>query len=138
MEKRELTCRRSSTCWLPAACFIRVQNSLELALALKLLTVFQATFAIRSGGHNPNPGFSGVGQTGVVLDLGALNEIVLSPQKDVVSVGPGATWDQVYAALEEDQLTAVGGRAVGIGVGGLLLGGRLSLSFLPLFVLEIT
>jgi FAD/FMN-containing dehydrogenase len=104
-----------------------------LALALKLVTVLQATFAIRSGGHNPNPGFGSVGQTGVVLDLGALNEIVLSPKKDVVSVGPGATWDQVYAELENDQLTAVGGRVAGVGVGGLLLGGLLS-PFLPLFL----
>jgi FAD/FMN-containing dehydrogenase len=129
MEKRGLTCCRSSTCWLPAACFIRVQNQVELALALKIVTLFQATFAIRSVGHNPNPGFSSVGQAGIVLDLGALNSIVLSPQKDFVSVGPGATWDQVYSELENDQLTAVGGRVAGVGVGGLLLGGWLPFPF---------
>lgn len=131
MEKRGLTRHRSSTCWLPAACFISVQNNLELALALKLVTVFQATFAVRSVGHNPNAGFASVGQTGVVLDLSAMNEIVLSTQKDYVSVGPGATWDQVYSTLEQDQLTVVGGRVAGVGVGGLLLGGWRSLSPFP-------
>lgn len=86
----------------------------------------QATFAVRSAGHNPNPKASSVGAEGVLLDLSALNEIELSSDGSSVSVGPGATWDQVYKSLEVHSLTAVGGRVAGVGVGGLILGGGMS------------
>lgn len=118
-----LTPTRSANCWLPAACFIKVQNSLEVALALRIVTTLQATFTVRSAGHNPNPGFSSVGQQGILLDLGAVNQITVNHDKSVASVGPGSTWDAVYGALGEFDLTVVGGRSAGVGVGGLLLGG---------------
>jgi FAD/FMN-containing dehydrogenase len=89
-----------------------------VALALKIVTRLQSDFAVRSGGHNPSPGFSSVGQSGILLDLSALNEINLSHERDVASVGPGATWDSVYEELEKHQLTVVGGRVSGVGVGG--------------------
>jgi FAD/FMN-containing dehydrogenase len=94
-----------------------------------VITVTQSKFAIRSVGHNSNPGFSSIGVSGILLDLGALNDITLSSNGDVVSVGPGATWDMVYDELEKQQLTVVGGRASGVGVGGLITGG-LSFHFL--------
>ena len=126
---------RSTTCWLPAACFIKIQNAVELALALKIVTVTQSKFAIRSVGYMANPGFSSVGDSGLLLDLGALNDTTLSSKGDVVSVGPGATWDKVYEKLEKQELTVVGGRVSGVGVGGLITGGS-SFHFLrrsPLF-----
>ncbi|KAG9080807.1 hypothetical protein FRC06_006138 [Ceratobasidium sp. 370] len=43
-----------------------------------------------------------------------------------VDVGPGLIWDDVYAALEPHNVTVVGGRATGIGVGGFILGGGYS------------
>lgn len=70
-----------------------------------------------------SPGFNSVDGSGILLDLGALNEITLSSKRDIVSVGPGATWDMVYETLERYELTVVGGRAAGVGVGGLILGG---------------
>jgi FAD/FMN-containing dehydrogenase len=76
-----------------------------------------------------HPGFSSVDISGVLLDLGALSEITLSPKGDIVSVGPGATWDRVYEELERHELTVVGGRASGVGVGGLLVGGLFYLAF---------
>jgi FAD/FMN-containing dehydrogenase len=101
-----------------------------LALALKIFTVTQSKFAIRSGGHMANPGFSSVGDSGLLLDLGALNDITLSSKGDVVSVGPGATWDKLYEKLKEHELTVVGGRVSGVGVGGLVTGGS-PFHFLP-------
>jgi FAD/FMN-containing dehydrogenase len=111
---------------MPAACFFRPQNSLEVALALRIVTTLQATFAVRSGGHNANPGFSSVGQQGIVLDLGALNQLTFNGDKSTVSFGPGNTWDKVYGAVGGFNLTVAGGRAAGVGVGGLLLGGLLA------------
>lgn len=98
-----------------------------MALALKIVTHTQSTFAVRSGGHSPNPGFGSVGESGVLLDLGAFNTTTLSPEGDIASVGPGATWDSVYEELEKHKLTVVGGRVIGVGVGGLITGGQSSL-----------
>ena len=48
-------------------------------------------------------------------------------------VRPGATWDKVYGELEKDKLAVIGGRAPGVGVGGLITGDLSSpSSFLPL------
>lgn len=116
-------CKRSKTCWLPAAGYLKPQNNVEVALSLKIVTYTQSPFVIRSAGHNANPGFSSIGETGIVLDLGALNTISLSPDRKIVSLGPGATWDSVYEELEKHELTVVGGRVPGVGVGGLITGG---------------
>ncbi|KAF2497905.1 FAD-binding domain-containing protein [Lophium mytilinum] len=117
---------RSSTCWLPAACFLKLTSTLEVALALRIGKYFSSSFSIRSGGHSTNPSFASIGETGIVLDLGALNAITLLPGGDVVSVGPGATWDKVYEELEKHEMTVVGGRVSGVGVGGLITGGGMS------------
>jgi len=45
------------------------------------------------------------------------------PEQDTVDVGPGATWQMVYEALEPFNVSVVGGRAGNVGVGGLTLGG---------------
>ncbi|KAK0101363.1 hypothetical protein ONS95_006538 [Cadophora gregata] len=116
----------STTCWLPAACFIKPISVLEVQLTLRIITILQSRFAVRTVGHNPNPGFSSVDESGVVIDLRHLNSVVLAPERDVVSVGPGATWGEVYDVLEKEELTVVGGRVSEVGVGGLLLGGGMS------------
>ncbi|KAI9711713.1 MAG: hypothetical protein M1820_001857 [Bogoriella megaspora] len=66
--------------------------------------------------------------SGVVIDLEGLNSIILSPECDVATVGTGAKWDNVYEELEKYGLTVVGGRVSGVGVGGLILGGKFHLS----------
>ncbi|UNI23120.1 hypothetical protein JDV02_008958 [Purpureocillium takamizusanense] len=116
----------STLCWLPAGCIISPRTVPEAALALRLVTYFRASFSVRSNGHLAEPGFSSVGASGVLLDLGHLNQIQLSDRRDTVRVGPGATWDAVYGALETHELTAVGGRIKGVGVAGLILGGGMS------------
>jgi FAD/FMN-containing dehydrogenase len=40
-----------------------------------------------------------------------------------VTFGAGLTWDKVYEALEPHGVNVAGGRAPGVGVGGLILGG---------------
>lgn len=113
---------RSPNCWLPAACFLKVQNTVEVALVLKIITRSRTRFAVRSGGHSANPGFGSV-DAGILIDLSLVNDIVLSDDHEFVSVGPGAKWDEVYEELEKHELTVAGGRAAGVGVGGLITGG---------------
>lgn len=40
-----------------------------------------------------------------------------------VTVGTGLIWDDIYAFLDPFNLTVVGGRESGVGVGGYILGG---------------
>ena len=52
-----------------------------------------------------------------------LNSIALSSDKTFASVGPGARWGAVYAALDAQKAVVIGGRLPDVGVGGLILGG---------------
>jgi FAD/FMN-containing dehydrogenase len=122
---------RSQSCWLPAACFLEVRNNVEVAVALKIATSLQTKFAVRSAGHSAGPGFSSIDAEGILIDLAGINEVALSEDRSVASVGPGNTWDRVYEELEQHELTVVGGRVAGVGVGGLILGGMYSFVRVP-------
>ncbi|RYP31090.1 hypothetical protein DL767_005934 [Monosporascus sp. MG133] len=82
-------------------------------------------FAVRSGGHTSWAGASNIAG-GVVIDLRTLSTVELSADKSTILVGAGATWDAVYAKLDPLGLSVNGGRAAGVGVGGLTLGGGIS------------
>ncbi|CEL03427.1 hypothetical protein ASPCAL04582 [Aspergillus calidoustus] len=82
-------------------------------------------FAIRSGGHAYNTAFNNI-NSGPTIDLSNLNSITLSADQKTVSVGPGATWGDVYDILDPAHISVPGGRAGQVGVGGLTLGGGIS------------
>jgi hypothetical protein len=70
------------------------------------------TLQVKGGGHQTNPGFSST--TGVHISLKKLSEIEYDAQKNVVTVGAGLTWDDVYAALDPLGVGVVGGRSTGV------------------------
>lgn len=72
-------------------------------------------------------GSSNIGPSGFTIDLQNLNEISLSEDQSTVSFGSGMRWSEVYEFLGPYNLTTVGGRSAGVGVGGFLLGGMLLL-----------
>lgn len=118
------TLSRSSTCWTPAAAYVQPTTTEEVARVLAIVKQTGTKFAIRATGHNPNPGFSNIDGTGIVIDLGSLKSLSLTDQ-GILQAGAGNTWGEVYAWLEERQLSATGGREPAVGVGGFLLGGGL-------------
>ncbi|KAI0470314.1 FAD-binding domain-containing protein [Xylaria cf. heliscus] len=118
----------SQTCWLPAACFIRPSNAVQVAITLKLVTVLGSRFAVRGGGHNPNAGFASVDGSGVLLDLRNLDTLSLG-NDSIIQVGPGKTWEEIYAYGESKGVSVIGGRHGTVGVSGYLLGG--GLAFFP-------
>ena len=91
-------------------------------MALLLLRLTQCPFAVKSGGHAAFAGASNI-QGGITINFAKLNEIVLSSDKSMTSVGPGNTWFDVYKTLEPENVQVIGGRVAAIGVGGLTLGG---------------
>ena len=82
-------------------------------------------FSIRSGGHSPIAGAAN-DNGGVTIDLTLMDTLSLNRNGSMVSVGAGSIWNNIYTQLEQRNLTVLGGRVAGIGVGGLLTGGKCS------------
>jgi FAD/FMN-containing dehydrogenase len=76
---------------------------------------------VKGGGHNVNPGFSST--KGVQISMARFNKTVISSDSQTIELGAGLTWDQVYDTLDGTGLNVVGGRVLGVGVAGLILGG---------------
>ncbi|KAK0112796.1 hypothetical protein ONS95_014528 [Cadophora gregata] len=103
-----------------------VQVSQTVA-AINLLRVLglQCQFAIRSGGHTPWAGAATI-QSGIQIDLSAINQVTVAADQKTTSIGPGARWVDVYMKLDALSLAVIGGRAATVGVGGLVTGGGIS------------
>lgn len=95
------------------------------SFAVSTLTKHNTIFAIRSGGHSFNAGFSSTSR-GVVINLSRLNSVVYDYASNTAKVGPGGTWGDVYRALEPHHITVAGARAAPVGVGGFTNGRGLS------------
>ncbi|CZS91406.1 hypothetical protein WAI453_011669 [Rhynchosporium graminicola] len=107
-----------------ATCVVEVADAQDVSTVMKIIAATGTPFAIKSGGHASNPGFSST--TGVHISLTRLSQVNLSPDKKTVEVGTGLEWSEVYDALEGTGVQAVGGRVAGPGVGGVTLGGGYS------------
>ncbi|KAF1949859.1 FAD-binding domain-containing protein [Byssothecium circinans] len=112
----------SSNCDLPAACFITPVHSAQVAVTLQIINCTQSKFAVRSGGHNPNPGFAGVGEQGVTIDTQGFTTLGLSADKSIATVGAGLRFGPVQTFLDQNGVAVVSGRNKDVGT-GLLLGG---------------
>ncbi|KAI2625678.1 FAD binding domain-containing protein [Hypoxylon sp. NC1633] len=110
---------------LKPTCIIEPETTEEVAALVSILLGNSETFAIKSGGHNPNNYFASV-DGGPLISTKRLNEIIFDPHSETVRVGPGNRWDEVGEQLDATGYTVVGGRIGNVGVGGYLLGNGLS------------
>lgn len=77
-------------------------------------------FAVRSGGHS-YAGFSN--SPGLVIDVKAMNSVVVDPANGTVTVAGGANNADVGAGVDQFGVYFPGGRCPSVGVSGLTLGG---------------
>jgi len=124
-------------------CVVEVANAQDVSDVMKVIAATRTPFAVKSGGHASNPGFSST--TGVHISLARLNQVTLSGDKNTVEIGTGLVstlcvshvwpdidcesmqrWTEVYDALDGSGVNVVGGRVIGPGVGGFTLGGGYS------------
>ncbi|KAK2782709.1 hypothetical protein FQN53_009633 [Emmonsiellopsis sp. PD_33] len=110
---------------LSPLCIFRPQTVQEVAVALHVITQRECPFSVRSGGHAAFAGASNI-EDGIAFDLRGLDKVTISEDGRSAVVGAGSTWYDVYKALETRNLTAVGARDAGVGVGGFILGGGIS------------
>ena len=108
------------------SCIIKPQTAKDVSKALSVVKFFRTKFAVRSGGHSPNPGFSTLSDPGILIDLKDLDQITINEDKSVATIGPGVEWLQVYEALDQYGVSVVGGRGPTVGAGGFMLGGLCS------------
>ncbi|KAG1871498.1 hypothetical protein F4604DRAFT_1892685 [Suillus subluteus] len=71
-----------------------------------------------------NAGFSST--PGVEIALYSFSEVVYNSTTQTATLGMGLIWDDVYVALEPYNMTVVGPKITGIGIGGITLGGGYS------------
>ncbi|KAL9084038.1 MAG: hypothetical protein Q9159_005460 [Coniocarpon cinnabarinum] len=114
----------SDTSTQTPVCVLEAGSANDVAVAIKIIGATKTPFAVKSGGHASNPGFSST--TGVHIVLNRLSQVNLSHDRTVVELGMGQTWLDVYRALEPTGINVVGGRVPGPGVGGSTLGGGYS------------
>lgn len=110
-----------------AACAFFPGNAQQVSDAVKILNQFPSVpYALKSGGHQPAPGFSAT-NGGVLISFEPnMAATVRSDDGKHFFVGPGARWGDVYNVTGRTNQIVVGGRLGHIGVAGLTLGGGLS------------
>ncbi|KAI9929330.1 hypothetical protein MW887_000798 [Aspergillus wentii] len=107
-------------------CLVLPQNTQEVSLALTTLVhagkgAGDWHIAVRSGGHSTINSNNIV--NGVTIDLSHMNSSSYDESTNTARVQPGGRWQNVYADLQEHNITVAGGRDGDVGVGGFTLGG---------------
>ncbi|KAJ6261345.1 Bifunctional solanapyrone synthase [Drechslerella dactyloides] len=107
------------------SCVFSAKSIQDVAAAVKILHANKCEYAIRSGGHNPIPGWSNT-NGGVLLSTSAINDVTVDTARRTVKFGAGCRWRDVYTKLDAMGLGTMGARDNTVGVGGFLLGGGIN------------
>ncbi|KAF7901651.1 uncharacterized protein EAF01_006950 [Botrytis porri] len=110
---------------LQPECRVTPMSAEDVSTTMQVLKSQGCQFAVKSGGHACFSGASNI-ENAVVIDLSNLDEINISSDRTEVSVGAGTLWSNLYPVMDAAEIGVIGGRVVGIGVGGLTLGGGIS------------
>jgi FAD/FMN-containing dehydrogenase len=102
---------------------VRVTSAAEVAAAVTLAREEGVPVAVRGGGHNV-AGLA-VGDGSLVIDLSAMDGVVVDVDARRARVGGGARWGQLDAAAQVHGLATPGGVVSDTGIAGLTLSGGL-------------
>lgn len=110
---------------LSPGCIFRPTTASEVSQFVKLMASDEreSKFAVRGGGHTFWTGAANIGP-GITVDMRLMNQVELSEDEKIARIGGGAVWDHAYPQLVPHNLTVMGGRIPGIGVGGFATGGQ--------------
>lgn len=93
----------------------------QVANAIRFAREHELQIAVRGGGHS----FAGnsVCEGGLMIHLGAMNDVVVDPVARRAVCGGGVTWADIDAATQAHGLATPGGFISHTGIAGLTLGG---------------
>ncbi|KAF5001490.1 hypothetical protein FDECE_10928 [Fusarium decemcellulare] len=106
-------------------CMVLPESTKDVSKIAHVISDKECPFGIRSGAHSAWKGSNGI-ENGITIDFSYMNTTTYEPDTKIASMQPGSTWGRVYESLNEYGVTAVGGRASVVGVGGFTTGGGYS------------
>ncbi|KAI0185945.1 hypothetical protein EV127DRAFT_514865 [Xylaria flabelliformis] len=112
----------SNSAKLSPKLIVRPRDASEVSIVIKQLVAAGEVFAVRSGGHTQWAGSNNI-QDGITIDLGRLDWTRYDAETEMVDIGPGGRWRDVYTKLAPHGRVVAGGREGNVGVAGLILGG---------------
>ncbi|KAL2285125.1 hypothetical protein FJTKL_08361 [Diaporthe vaccinii] len=134
----------SANAALTPYCMLLPETTHDVSQFMHLVSSHHCPFGIRSGGHSAFQGANSV-DDGITIDFsqswilcivlrimtlttdtGYMNDTTYDVDTTIASVQPGARWGAVYDALDPFGVTAAGGEADVVGVGGFVTGGGYS------------
>jgi FAD/FMN-containing dehydrogenase len=104
----------------PPALVIRAASEADVVAGVRFAVDSGLGVAVRSGGHGGS--MYSPGAERLLIDLSDLNSVTVD-DSGVATIGPGAVWAGVAAALEPSGFAVTSGDTADVGVGGLALGG---------------
>ncbi|SCO54649.1 related to 6-hydroxy-D-nicotine oxidase [Fusarium fujikuroi] len=123
--ERRLDTYYSANAALEPWCMVMPESTQDVSQVAKVISKLSCPFGIRSGGHSAFKGANSV-KNGVTIDFSYMNTTVYDVEHKVAKIQPGSDWGHVYESLDPYGVTAIGGRASVVGVGGFVTGGGYS------------
>ncbi|KAI9714221.1 MAG: hypothetical protein M1812_006442 [Candelaria pacifica] len=114
---------------LTPTCVFRPPSAEDAADAVSELAARSCQFAVKGGGYTAWAGAANI-EDGVTIDLGNISNIQLDKDRMVAFISAGAFWSDVFKFLASQDVAIAAGMSASSGVGGLILGGELSLTVL--------
>jgi FAD/FMN-containing dehydrogenase len=114
---------------LAPACIAFPTSAKDVSTIIKILnteTHKDVQFAVKSGGHSPNPGAASI-KDGILIAMRHINGTVLDKEKSLAHIKPGGHWWDAMDVLKGTGQMVVAGRLGVVGIGGYLLQGGVSL-----------
>ncbi|KAI1195490.1 Glucooligosaccharide oxidase [Nemania serpens] len=108
------------------ACIFKPTSTSEVSKFVQAVTANRGTrFAVRGGGHTLFSGAANI-DNGITVDMRSMKSVTLSRDHKVAQIGAGSIFSDVYPQLTGYNLTVMGARVPGIGVGGFVTGGGIT------------
>ncbi|KAK6523662.1 hypothetical protein TWF281_001638 [Arthrobotrys megalospora] len=113
----------SSTTYMTPMCVFRPVSADDISCAMRIIALSQTDFNVVGGGHSAIKGWANA-EDGVLIILSGLTGVKI--KSGYAEVSTGERWGNVFTALDQNKLMALGGRMSTVGVPGLVLGGGIS------------
>lgn len=95
---------------LSPQCVVYPTSAQEVSKIVTILNRYEdVQFAVKSGGHNPNVGWSSV-DGGVLISMKNLSSTVYNAAESTADIGSGARWVDVISTLQPYNVAVVSGR----------------------------